>query len=196
MTRAALVKTRTHQEYVLQALAVYMEKSKRFPCPAEAHIVGANFGVSQESCRMEKAKGIIPFKTLGIGEQYAKDGFKRWMTYVVEPELAKAQINPSEEAGGLITLKNEEGYPVLAPSKKTDRNPNYIAVVLISHGESGVGAYLGKGQAGKISGHSLSAPKRENCDDNFVFVESSQSDDILRWESRDQFLKHYVGWGK
>ena len=54
-----------------------MEKNKRFPCPAEPHITGLGFGVALDSCRMEKAKGIIPFKTLGIGEAYARDGFKR-----------------------------------------------------------------------------------------------------------------------
>ncbi|MBA3813851.1 MAG: prepilin-type N-terminal cleavage/methylation domain-containing protein [Alphaproteobacteria bacterium] len=196
MKRAAFLKTRTHQEYAMNAIAVYVERNKRFPCPAEAQILGANFGIAQDACRMEKAKGIIPFKSLGISENYARDGFKRLMTYVVEPELAKAQIKPQEEAGGLITIKNEEGFPVLGAPKKTEKNQNYVALVLISHGESGVGAYLGNGQPGKIIGDSLSSHKRENCDENFIFVESSQSDDILRWESRDQFLKHYVEFGK
>lgn len=193
MSRTAFLKTRTNQEYVVSAIAVYVEKNKRFPCPAESHITGANYGVALEKCPMEQAKGIIPFKTLGISETYGRDGFKRLMTYVVEPELAKRQIKPQEESGGLITVKNEEGFPVLPLPKKTDKNQNYIAFVLISHGESGVGAYVGKGQTGKIVGQSLSPHKKINCDENFVFIESRQSGDIFRWESRDQFLKHYVG---
>lgn len=193
ITRTAFLKTRSNQEYVVSALAAFVEKYRRFPCPAEPQRGGAQFGLAQESCRMDKAKGIVPFKTLGISESYARDGFKRLMTYVVEPELAKRQINPQEEAGGTITINNEEGFPILPALKKTEKNQNYIAFVLISHGESGGGAYLGKGKTGKIAGSSLSAHKRENCDDNFVFVESSLTDDLLRWESRDQFLKHYVG---
>lgn len=193
MARAAFLKTRSNQEYVVNAIAVFVEKNNRFPCPAEAHITGENFGIALENCRMEKAKGIIPFKTLGISETYGRDGFKRLMTYVVEPELAKRQIKPSEESGGFITVKNEEEYSVLVTVKKPEKNQNYIAFVLISHGENGVGAYMGKGQTGKIVGQSLSPHKKVNCDENFIFIESSQSGDLLRWESRDQFLKHYVG---
>lgn len=196
LTRTAFLKTRSNQDYVVNALAAFVEKNRRFPCPAEPHRTGAEFGQAQESCRLEKAKGIIPFKTLGISETYACDGFKRLMTYVVEPELTKRQINPQEEAGGVISIRSENGFPLIPVPKKTEKNPNYIAFILISHGESGVGAYLGKGQTGKIAGSSLSPHKRENSDDNFVFVESSLTDDLLRWESRDQFLKHYVRGGR
>ncbi|HLC17303.1 MAG TPA: hypothetical protein VJL89_13875, partial [Thermodesulfovibrionia bacterium] len=73
-----------------------------------------------------------------------------------------------------------------------DQNPNSVAILLISHGKSGIGAFIGKGQSGKIPGDKISPHKLENLDDNFTFIESSQTDDILRWESRDQFLKHYV----
>lgn len=193
MTRTAFLKTHSHQDYVMNALAVFVEKNRRFPCPAEPQATGANFGIAQESCRMEKAKGIIPFKTLGISEIYGRDGFKSLMTYVVEPELTKRHIKPHEESGGFITVKNEEGLPVLPSPKQTEKNQNYIAFVIISHGESRVGSYLGRGQVGRLVGHALSPHKRENCDDNFIFIESSQTDDNLRWESRDQFLKHYVG---
>jgi len=192
INRAALVKTRSHQDYGLNAIAAYVEKNRRFPCPADPQVTGPDYGLMQVQCRGQKAKGILPFKTLGISEAYAKDGYKRLMTYAVEPELTKRDTALQNERGGFITLKNEEGESVIAPSLKEDRNPNAIALVLISHGESGIGAFLGKGQAGKLTGGAPSAHKRENYDENFIFIESSQTDDILRWESRDQFLKHYV----
>lgn len=169
MTRMAITKTRAHQDYVVDALAMYVEKHRRLPCPAASHIQGMNFGIAQESCRMEKAQGIVPFKTLGISESYARDGFKRFMTYVVEPELAKKLINPQEEAGGLITVKNDEGYNVLASNKQGEKNQNYIAFVIVSHDQEG--------------------PKTGNA---FTFTEGNASNQILRWESRDQFFKHYV----
>lgn len=190
--RAALVKTRSHQEYVLNAIAAYVEKNKRFPCPALPQGIEVEYGVSQLHCRGQRAKGIIPFKTLGISETYSQDGFKRLMTYVVEPEFAKVDTALQNESGGYIILLQEDGGSVLAPPLVTDRNPNSIALLLISHGESGIGAFIGKGQTGKIQGENVSPHKRENFDDNFTFIESKQSDDILRWESRDQFLKHYV----
>ena len=191
MTRTAIIKTRTHQDYVLSAIAAYVEKNKHFPCPADPQVVGSTYGLSQLHCRSSKAKGILPFKTLGISEAYANDGFKRLMTYAVEPELAKKDTVLQNEEGGYLTVNKEEGGTVIAPPQTGEQNPNYVAFVLISHGESGVGAFV-KGQVGKILGNVCSLHKRENYDDNFVFVESSQTDDILRWESRDQFLKHYV----
>ena len=103
------------------------------------------------------------------------------MTYAVEPELTKQDTALHNEEGGFLTVLKEGGGTVLAPPLVNDRNPNAVAFVLISHGESG-----------KVTGASVSPHKQENLDDNFTFMESTQCDDILRWESRDQFLKHYV----
>jgi hypothetical protein len=188
-----MLKTRSNQDYAMNAIAAYVEKYHRFPCPADPQILGSEFGIVQIQCRGNKAIGILPFKSLGISESYAKDGFKRLMTYVVEPELAKKDTRLQHEQGGAITLKKEEGDSVLAPPQKEDRNPNYVALILISHGESGIGSFVGHGQATRFMGGNPAPHKRENCDGNFTFIESSQTDDILRWESRDQFLKHYVG---
>lgn len=192
INRAATLKTHSHQEYALHAIAAYVEKNKRFPCPAEPHISGAGYGVAQVQCRGQKAKGILPFKTLGISEIYAKDGFKRLMTYGVEPELTKKDTTLQNEKGGFITVQKEGDESVIAPPLMGDKNPNYVALVLISHGESGIGAYHGSGQTIRNLSGSPSLHKRENFDENFIFIESSQTDDILRWESRDQFLKHYI----
>lgn len=171
LSRTALQKTRAHQDYALNAIAAFVERNHRFPCPADAHAKGPTYGVAQLHCRGEKAKGILPFKTLGISEMYAKDGFKRLMIYAVEPELAKKDTTLQNEQGGLITVKNEEGVPVLAPPLVNDQNPNYIALVLISQGEE---------------------RSDKNEKNSFVFKENNQKNSMLRWESRDQFLKHYV----
>lgn len=192
INRAGIVKTRLHQDYILSSIAAYVEKNKRFPCPAEPQISGPGYGVAQIQCRGQRAKGILPFKTLGISEIYARDGFKRLMTYVIEPELTKKDTALQNERGGYITINKEEGDPVMASTLAGDQNPNCVALVLISHGETGIGAYIGKGQSTRYLSGSSSSHKRENYDDNFIFIESHQTDDILRWESRDQFLKHYV----
>jgi prepilin-type N-terminal cleavage/methylation domain-containing protein len=174
LNRTALQKTRSHQEYILDAIAAFVEKNHRFPCPADTKATGSTQGVSQIHCRGEKAKGIVPFKTLGISEAYAKDGFKRLMIYVVEPELAKKDTTLQNEQGGLITVKSEENISVLAPPLVNDENPNYIALVLISQSQT------------------LPSQKHEKEKNGFVFQENHQTDTVLRWESRDQFLKHYV----
>jgi prepilin-type N-terminal cleavage/methylation domain-containing protein len=195
ISRVAIVKTRSNQDYALSAIAAYVEKNNRFPCPADPQVTGPGYGVAQNECRGQKAQGILPFKSLGMSEAFAKDGFKRLMTYVVDPDLTKKGIDIKIEKGGTLTVKQEGGESVLAPPQKEGGSPNCVALILISHGESGIGAFMGNGQATKMMGDSASPHKKENYDGNFVFVESSQTDDILRWESRDLFLKHYV-WRK
>jgi hypothetical protein len=193
--RSALLKTKEHQDYDLNALAAFVEKNRRFPCPADPQILGEGFGISQISCSDKKAEGILPFKTLGISEKYARDGFKRLMTYGVDPGLADHQNENMlmTVEGGKLKVKNEDGHSVLAPDPRKQglTSPNFIAFVLISHGESGVGAFLGQGQSSRLTGPTT-PHKKENLDHNFIFIEGGQSDDSVRWESRDQFLKHYV----
>jgi prepilin-type N-terminal cleavage/methylation domain-containing protein len=167
MSRAAILKTRSHQDYALNAIAAYVEKNGRFPCPAEPKVTGSHYGLSQESCRGKKAKGILPFKTLGMSESYSKDGHKHLMTYVVEPQLTQRLITLQNEPGGFITVLRDDSSPVISPPAPHEENPNYVALVLVSHG-------------------------KESGDQGFVFKENNQNGDILRWESRDQFLKHYV----
>ena len=194
MTHASLIKTRENQAYVLDALAAFVAHHRRFPCPADPKAVGENYGVEpkERKCQGQKAEGILPFRTLGISERFAKDGFKRLMTYVVDPNLAdkeyenKVHIAP----GGRLVVKTAQGFPVVAP--QVGNSPDFVALVLISHGESGVGAFVDNGQGGKIKEGRATPHKIENLDGNFIFIEGGESDDVLRWETRNNFLKHYV----
>lgn len=189
MNRAALLKTRHHQDQAVYGIAAYVEKNHRFPCPADPYEAGPSYGRERSHCRGQRAKGILPFQTLGISEIYARDGFKRLMTYGVEPELAKRDTTLQKEAGGTLTVQNEEGVFVIAPPQKGDRNPNYVAFVLMSHGKKSKGAFQRESPGEENSYRSKKNPSSE---DFFTFTESPQKDIILRWESRDVFLKHYV----
>ncbi len=195
LSHSAVVKTRDNQEYVLQAIAAFVAKNRRFPCPAAPQGAGENYGVEprERKCSGSKAEGIVPFRTLGISENFARDGFKRWMTYVVDSNLAdkEHENNIHLVSGGRVIVYNEQEQPVIVD--KSSKNPNFIALVLISHGESGTGAFVGNGQTTKIISEAASSHKRENYDGNFVFIESPGTDDVIRWESRDHFLKQYGG---
>jgi len=189
-----LTKTRENQEYALDAIAAFVTHHRRFPCPADPKAIGDAYGVEpkERKCQGVKAEGILPFRTLGISERFAKDGFKHFMTYVVDPNLAdKDYENKTHLApGGRLVVQTDQGLPALAP--QAAQFPDFIALVLISHGERGVGAFIGNGRPGKIKGAGLSPHKIENFDTNFVFVDGGDTDDILRWETRNNFLKHYV----
>lgn len=190
----AVVKTRENQGHVLHAIAAFVEKNRRFPCPAPPQATGEAYGVEprERKCPGAKAEGLVPFRTLGISESFAKDGFKRWMTYAVDSNLAdkEHENNIHTVAGGRLIVRNEQEQPVIVDQKM--KNQNFIAFVLVSHGESGEGAFVGNGQITKTIREGASAHKRENYDGNFSFIESKQSDDIILWESRDLFLKQYV----
>lgn len=163
--------TQLNQEYVLSAIGAFVLRHGRFPCPAALKQGHMNDGIAQVSCRGKKAKGYIPFKTLGISEAYTKDGSKRPMIYVIEAQLTQRLINLSDEPGGSITLLRDDGSSVISPPLRGEENPNYVAIVLISFG--------------------LKKDYREEQD--FVFREKDREGGVVRWESRDQFLKHYVG---
>lgn len=155
-----LMKTKEHQTYVLDALAAFVETHRRFPCPADPKARGADYGLEpkERRCQGAKAEGILPFKTLGISERFARDGFKRLMTYAVDPNLADREYENRVHLapGGRLVVKNQEGFSVMGPP--LGRIPDCIAFVLISHGKSGVGAFL-QGQGGKIRGEGLSPPR-------------------------------------
>lgn len=196
ISHTAIVKTRDNQEYVLNAIGAFVAKNRRFPCPASPQGTGDNYGVEprERRCVGAKAEGLVPFRTLGISEAFAKDGFKRWMTYAVDSNLAdkEHENNIHLVSGGRLMVYNEQEQPVVVD--KASKSPNFIALVLISHRESGEGAFVGNGQSTKITRETPSSHKRENYDGNFMFIESRQTDDIIRWESRDHFLKHYGGY--
>ncbi len=162
--------TQTNQDYILHAIAAYVGRHGRFSCPAELVKEGRNEGVAQVSCRGKKAKGYIPFKTLGISETYTKDGNKQPMIYAVESQLTQRLINLADEPGGSLKVIRDDGSSVISPAQAGDENSNYVALVLIS---------LGSSQE-KTTGQGL------------VFHEKQGDGGILRWESRDQFLKYYV----
>src|SRR3990167_2752819 len=185
--RAAYLKTRENQEYALTAIAAFVERHHRFPCPADPKAIGIEYGLEakERKCTANKAEGILPFRNLGISEVFAKDGFKRWLTYVIDSALAdKDNENYLHTVvGKQITLRNEHSQPVLID--QSSRIPNFVAFLLISHGESGGGSFLGNGQSGRLFMPSTSPQKLENQDGNFIFIESPYTDDIIRWESRD-----------
>lgn len=192
--RQARLKTKENQEYALQAIAAFVEHHHRFPCPADPKMIGADYGLEprERRCPGMQAEGILPFRTLGISEQFAKDGFKHWMTYVVEPNLADKDHSQHIRSisGRLIKVQNHLNAPVLVDHSIA--NPNFIALVMISHGIKGEGAFMGSGRSGRIPLSSASPATRENSDGNFIFLDSPQNEDILRWESRDHFFKQYV----
>lgn len=96
LDRARVVNTQERLEKVADRLAAFAVKNNRIPCPATPDGSGvAPFGYEIDSgvngdspnttCYNADTEGIIPFKTLGITEEDAKDGWGNYITYRISP---------------------------------------------------------------------------------------------------------------
>lgn len=73
-------------EVVADAISLYAQSNYRIPCPSTSNVASANFGRDTigDDCTGNTV-GIIPFRTLGLSEEYIRDGFGRFITYAVSP---------------------------------------------------------------------------------------------------------------
>jgi hypothetical protein len=149
----------SHQKQIFHALAGYVLKSYRLPLPSTPERAGKE----GESCHGKDQGvciGILPYQELGLSESMARDGHGRWFTYVIDKnlELTHGGINEiSRSMGSLgiysqnlgdtecfcrvnssgLKLKSLADVPVL----NERLNKDFIAVLLISHGSKGTGAF-------------------------------------------------------
>ncbi|MBM3468830.1 MAG: prepilin-type N-terminal cleavage/methylation domain-containing protein [Alphaproteobacteria bacterium] len=129
--------TTQNQEKILYALASYALQNKILPYAASPH---SSRGI--QDTEMKRRRGIIPYHDLGLPEAIAKDGYQRWFTYVVDdyyavtPQLT-AQI-PSSIYPTPLRLCEKHTHLNSLNIKGLQTN---VALVLISHGPQGRGAY-------------------------------------------------------
>ena len=141
--------------------------------PVPAHISPQNkrdFGA--EGSYMSRF-GIVPFKALGLSENDIKDGYGSFFTYIVHSSLSdKACIYDFwNEYGYLkrdikqqIDVLNAEGSSVFVPKITLTRKLNdTIAIVLISHGPSRIGAQSVHKNKSNING-GISGNKKKNIE--------------------------------
>ena len=135
--RAMLKKTKEHQRLIHGALKTYQQTqpNQTLPCPADPK--ASSDAQGHANCTLKTQEGILPYKTLGLSEAVAKDGYNRYFTYGVEHNLTRPMDDFGTIKGGHIQVFDEKGRNVL-----DSRNAyNFISFVLVSHGESGEGAY-------------------------------------------------------
>ncbi|ETZ05161.1 type II secretion system protein [Holospora undulata] len=126
--------TRAHQKQILDAIGWFVLREKRLPCPASYETQGVEL-LHCGHCW----KGLVPFRTLGLSEQVAKDGFGNWISFVVEPSLTEYQVKNTSalelckfvlETKSTLTLIEKEVS--ITEYCKEDG----IILILISHGPS------------------------------------------------------------
>lgn len=199
--------TKEKQEKIFYSVASFVLQNGFIPLPADPHERGENFGLSRQSVQSSsELRGLIPFKTLGLPEDYARDGFKRYFTYI-GGALQKEEVDVSNQSSfcqsfPFYPMEVDERRSHGGVSKRSfdlaSRNP--IVLILISHGESGHGAYYGS--AGSIKQTSrldqAGADKRQNASPSLRIVSRALSkkpqdffDDMVTWVTRDNLMAFY-----
>lgn len=153
----AIVNEQVARERIVSALADFVQRNDRFPCPAPANLTpdNADFGKEPAGCTAGAAgpndiqTGMVPVFALNLPFQRATDIYSRKMTYAVTSSLAK--INGASSTNAAIRVHSNNGEV---------RNAQFI---IVNHGPDGKGAtsLLASGPGSPCSGTS---PDQENCD--------------------------------
>lgn len=189
--------TRARMEFIMESIDQFVDRlgagNKYIPCPAEpeAQFNTAEFGFSKMTAGDPETDdincdtggdvitgtnsfaGAVPVYTLNIDPIYALDGWNRRFTYVIHEDVrngtrygaASPNLNVQNYAG---TSGNAEG-----------------AVILISHGKNGFGAWGGRG-GGRVDVGTGGNAEDENTDDDTAFSQSMELedfDDILMYRT-------------
>jgi prepilin-type N-terminal cleavage/methylation domain-containing protein len=73
------------------AIVNFVAQQKRLPCAADGSLVSSdtNAGIETSPCNdAALTKGVVPWRSLGLTETEATDGWERRFTYRVQPALA------------------------------------------------------------------------------------------------------------
>ena len=177
------------------------------PLPADPHASPTRFGLSRGMITQPSdMRGLVPFKTLGLSEHFAKDGFGRYFTYM-GGSAEKANLTVSHKASFcttpppyLLQVSERRATGALSERPHHAETQDPTAVILMSHGESGYGGY--HGAAGRL--HRLHVQRRYGPDKYFnasgqLHVISrghskkkgDMFDDMIIWVSRHNLMAFY-----
>jgi len=129
--------TQEKLEKVKVALATYAHRNYRIPCPARADetadMLGTQAGFSGDQCSINK--GILPFRELGLTEDYAKDEWGNYLTYKISPDFARqvAAVNFVEVGDGAEKLLTADATNAQSYVHQLCRTPEWINANQVSY---------------------------------------------------------------
>lgn len=107
-----LESTYDNMDAITQALSIYVETAGRLPCPANPAVSDASFGWERGvkpadlqgshpptgTCDGTTRDGIVPFMTIGLPLQTARDGWGNFYSYAVSPVFTRKNDQTSAAA--------------------------------------------------------------------------------------------------
>lgn len=136
--------TAQNLQTVMRSIAAFVQSSGYVPCPIHPDNPSGD-SAPRGSCDI--AVGMVPFQSLGLPQAFAKDAYGRWLTYAVDVRLAKYVPTPPDTAlpvsgtHGLCGMTYSATSALNVRIENTATFQNNIAVMLLSHGANGRGAY-------------------------------------------------------
>ena len=189
-------KTQARMERIRAALHAYAATQGRLPCPvagatSDESATGAGLaappGPSVTTCAARD--GTVPWVSLGLRSEEAQDAWGRKISYRVFDDLVRDD--------GVKNTASTNGLSV------KDEAPNRFAWVLISHGVSGLGAWLPNGQpilptpaSQELANTQPTGPfvrREESVVDLDPATSPNHFDDVLMYESIED-LKNRSGF--
>lgn len=88
--------TKARMDNIEKALVLFAQRNQRLPCPADGSLDNTNAANGAENrnatgdCIGNQQTGIVPFRSLGLGEEDATDGRNLRFTFRIGSELAKS----------------------------------------------------------------------------------------------------------
>ena len=197
--------TSTRLTAIDDAMVVFLRQNGRLPCPAAPD--GDPLGVERPACSVGADNdGIVPFRSLGLSQAEARDGFNNYFSY----HVARAYADPSLPRD----ITDPRGFCLAGGASPDgdldvqDRHGNDISVqdivyVVVSHGKNGHGRYNPPGDL-RAGGQESGLLEDENVDGDIRFIESIRIeaegtdgpfDDTMSWKTRDGLAGRAVEFG-
>ena len=184
--------TQAHLDAVEAALATYLLRNGEIPCPAQPED-DSPLGEAPATCNSNPSDdGIVPFRTLGLSQNIAEDGYGRLFTYHIDLNYADTGSIAAfcSETSSDLTVNDQNDDPVVASFSNTP-----IVYTLVSHGENGYGHYVA-GSSNQVNGNGGTSNEDENADDDDTYIDSPRIltggeagyDDITRWQTRGNLV--------
>ncbi len=160
--------TETRLLALARASAAYSQTRGCLPCPTPATTSGAGFGIVRGDVSSppaacgpcSPAEGLVPYASLGLPQSAAKDGWGRWITMRIDPDLAipfnvippTTPCSAADVALGTCAVPNAAQKGLCGAKVSIAQNYANVstqgggttkaALVLVSHGLNGYGSFV------------------------------------------------------
>lgn len=152
LASSSISTTKKKQEVIRDALIAYIATNKRLPCPAKDEN-GNEYHNAATPRICSGYFGVIPYQELGLQKSSAIDGWGNMFSYAVSSQWTLTYSNTDSATTssdpvisfntgdiGTLPIKNRPD-----PADAATADIGTAAVIVISHGMNGLGAFTSKG---------------------------------------------------